>query len=134
MKQFVNFSIAFIAVVSIAYSGDTDRVVADDILGTWVFPAHGFHVEVSEVDDRYYGTIVYVRDSADEKGILKLDKRNPDEELRDRPYKGIQVLNGIAYVGNGKYKKGTIYEPEAGSYYQCIITLINKKEAKMRDF
>ncbi|NNC95022.1 MAG: DUF2147 domain-containing protein [Chitinophagales bacterium] len=115
-------------------SNSEEELCADDIIGVWEIPEHAFHVEIEKRGDLYFGTLVYCRDSSYPNGILKLDVKNPDPELRKRPYRGIEVLQDITYAGNGKYKNGRIYEPEVGSYYSCQITLVDKTTAKMRGF
>ena len=62
------------------------------------------------------------------------DEKNPDPALRDRPLIGLELFAGFEYKGKGKWKGGTIYDPNSGKTYQCIITRVDANTLKVRGF
>ena len=62
------------------------------------------------------------------------DEKNPEPALRDRPLMGLELFSGFEYKGKGKWKGGTIYDPNSGNTYQCIITRVDANTLKVRGF
>lgn len=95
---------------------------ADAITGIWYTEDDKSLVEVWKYNGLYYGKIIWVRDSLDEKGKIKLDKNNPKEALRSKSVIGLQMLNNLKYE-NGEWRDGKIYDPESGNEYSCKASL-----------
>lgn len=106
---------------------------ADEILGFWE-TAHkddGWsRIKVVRRGDKYYGRIVWLRvplfpedDPEGMGGQIKIDRRNPDESLRDRPLIGLELLYGFVYDKDRKYKDGRIYDPRNGKTYRCKMEI-----------
>ena len=89
---------------------------ASDIAGVWE-TASGGYVQLYEDGGQWKGDIV---GSAD--GKHRTDENNPDESKRERPLLGVTLLNGLDYVGDGKYENGTIYDPNNGKTYKAKAT------------
>jgi len=96
---------------------------------------------VTKENDTYVGKIIwlanplYTKDNPDGgiEGTPILDKRNPNSELRTQPLVGLNMLHGFRYR-NGRWKGGTIYDPESGKTYKCKITLKRNGDLKVRGF
>ena len=116
----------------------------DGILGRWhTEPKKGGYarVEIVEENDRYHGSIVWLSEpdfpTDDERGMggrPKVDRENPDPDLRNRPIVGIRLLTEFEYVGKDQWKRGTIYDPENGKTYKCNIKLQDGDTLKVRGY
>jgi uncharacterized protein (DUF2147 family) len=123
-------------------------VAADDggsVEGVWATDPDNedgqAHVEVFEKDGKYYGKLIWLEEPIypddDEGGMAgqtKVDRENPDESLRARPILGLEIMQDFEYVGDGKYKKGTIYAPDEGKTYKCKLTLDENGDLKVRGY
>lgn len=72
------------------------------------------------------GKIVKLRDPIDpETGNPKVDKKNDDAKLRDRPLLGLEMLTGfIPEKGSAtKWEEGAIYSPTEGKTYRSTMEL-----------
>jgi uncharacterized protein (DUF2147 family) len=70
----------------------------------------------------YHGKPIWIRDSLNTAGKLRLDKNNPKESLRNTTVLGMQVLRNLKFNTN-EWIDGTIYDPETGNEYSCKATL-----------
>lgn len=94
----------------------------NDIVGTW--STNGDNPGRIEIypDGKYYsGKIVWVQNSMRD-GKLITDEKNPDPAKREQAIIGLQVLEGFSYnSAKNLWEDGTIYDPESGNVYSCII-------------
>ncbi len=102
----------------------------DAIVGTWLASDGLSRVRLSDGQGVYSGRVVWLReprfpagDPQGAAGTPKVDRRNPDPALRDRPIMGLEVLAGLHYAGNGIWEGGTIYVPDRGKTYPCKLAL-----------
>ena len=54
-------------------------------------------------------------------GQPKVDLNNPDLDQQGRPIVGLNLLRDLFYIGDNKWRKGKIYDPESGKDYDCNI-------------
>ncbi len=138
----VLFSVIGILIMGMAgmvLAGDTD---GDAIVGLWQTEpdVHGYaYVQIVRNGDRYDGRIVYLekpRYGPDEErpGEIKVDLNNPDPALQERRILGLEILKGFVYAGKGKWKNGTIYDPNNGKTYKCKMWLEGNDTLKVRGF
>jgi uncharacterized protein (DUF2147 family) len=116
----------------------------DEILGLWHTEPedHGYaRVEITKENDRYYGQIVWLSEPdfpEDDEGGMggrpKVDRENPDPDLRDRPIVGIDLLADFEYTGKAQWKRGRIYDPKNGKTYKCNIKLQDEDTLKVRGY
>ena len=62
------------------------------------------------------------------------DEKNPEPALRDRPLTGLDLFDGFSYDGDGRWTGGTIYDPNSGKTYRCIITWVDENTLKVRGY
>lgn len=104
------------------------------IVGLWVTsqdePGDPYsHVEISEADGKYGGRIAWLShplydEDGPEAGQPKHDRNNPDEDLRDRPLVGLEMMHSFRFdEGDGKWVDGRIYDPKKGKEYRCKLTM-----------
>lgn len=108
---------------------------ADDIVGVWE-PGHGkAKVKIDKIDDKFYGKIVWLKEPKDpETGEPKVDKNNPDESMQNVPLRGYRILKDFIYKGDGVWEEGTIYDPESGTTYSCVITMKDENMLDIRGY
>ena len=113
------------------YSQNSD---GDKILGLWEVGSGKARVKVGKYGEKYAGKMVWLLNPKYEDGTPKVDKNNSDESKRAVPLLGYSILLGFEYVGNKKWDRGTIYDPENGSTYNCVITLIDDNTLEVRGY
>ncbi|MFN3529469.1 MAG: DUF2147 domain-containing protein [Bacteroidia bacterium] len=120
-------TLALLLAFGFAFTVHSNRLQSQDaegdlLVGVWE-PSHGkARVKIDKIADKYYGKIVWLKEPNDpDTGQPKLDKNNPDESLRQVPLKGYRILKDFTYAGKQEWTEGTIYDPENGNTYSCII-------------
>ncbi|WP_214225406.1 DUF2147 domain-containing protein [Pedobacter sp. B4-66] len=116
---------------AISFSGFTQN--KDAILGKWINSTGEAHVEITKKSDKYYGKIVWLKETKDNKGIVKADLKNPDANLKTRPILGLEILKDFVFTGS-KWTDGTIYDPKSGKTYSCNMTLKDSGLLNMRGY
>jgi uncharacterized protein (DUF2147 family) len=114
---------------------------SEDILGTWKNEDGKAKIEIYPCDAHYCGKIswlgrpVYPTDDPGAMaGLPRVDRKNPDQALRDRHLLGLRIMEGFSYNGDNTWEKGRIYDPESGKTYQSNITLVSPQRLKIRGF
>lgn len=54
--------------------------------------------------------------------------------MRSAPLRGYRILKDFVYAGNGEWKDGTIYDPENGNTYSCVIKLKDDNTLDIRGY
>jgi uncharacterized protein (DUF2147 family) len=107
---------------------------ADKIIGLWQTGSGKGRVQITKYGNKFSGKIVWLRDPNDAKGNPKLDSKNPDLNRQKNTTIGITNLLGFTYEGNSEYDNGTVYDPENGKTYKCIMTLENINSLNVRGY
>lgn len=107
----------------------------DAIVGKWLSAQKRNQVQMYKVGDKYYGKIAWMLEPNDPvTGNLKLDPRNPDENLRSRSIMNAVLVKGLEYKGKNVWGGGEIYNPEDGKTYSCIVTLRDPNTLDLRGY
>ena len=106
----------------------------DKIIGVWEVGSGKARVKVFAYGEKFAGKIVWLKEPNYPEGGPKVDRNNPDESLRTKPLLGFTNLTGFEAKGNGKYEGGTIYDPENGSTYNCIIEMKDDNTLEVRGY
>ena len=107
-----------------------ELAVADrGIEGVWINAAGSGYIELRHEGQTLFGTIVGGPDDEDRR-----DVNNPDPSLRDRSLTGVRILEGFQSAGSGKWSGGTIYDPDNGKTYRCILELEDEDTLKVRGY
>jgi hypothetical protein len=77
-----------------------------------------------------------MKEPNDEKGNPRRDIHNSDEDLRDRPILGMNLLKEVPAEPNcnGVWSGGRIYDPQRGRYYRCTIRLDEPNRLRLRGY
>ena len=103
-----------------------------DISGRWLSGDGDGWIEITMIANGLSGVIAGSPNASDDRPDT--DDKNPDPALRERPLIGLELFADFDYKGKGKWKGGTIYDPNSGNTYQCIITRVNADTLKVRGF
>ena len=127
--------IALLALGALGLSSFTQDNDADRLIGIWE-PSHGkAKIKIEKIGSKYYGKIVWLKEPVDpETGKPKVDKNNPDESLRSTPLRGYRILKDFEYTDKDEWSEGTIYDPENGSTYNCIIKMSDENTLDIRGY
>lgn len=113
---------------------------ADDILGLWNTEEHDARIEIFKCNDKYCGKITWLKEpnysAEDDNGKIgqpRIDLNNPDPQLRNQPYIGLQILDGFTFH-KGDWIHGKIYNPENGKTYKGDIQLHSPDELSLRGY
>jgi uncharacterized protein (DUF2147 family) len=104
----------------------------DAIIGEWYNTEKDGKIEIFKEGDQYHGKLVWLQEP-EEDGQPKLDKNNADLSKRDRPLKGLRLLEDFEYRG-GTWENGTIYDPKNGKIYSSTIKLKDKDVLEVRGY
>ena len=102
------------------------------VAGTWLSGDGDGWIEITLAGDGLSG-IVKGSPNADA-DRPDTDEKNPDPALRDRPLIGLDLFSGFSYDGDGRWSGGTIYDPNSGKTYRCIITVVDGETLKVRGY
>lgn len=108
-----------------AVVGRQAQAQADRLEGVWFNDKKDAKIQIYKAKDgKFYGKILWLKEPM-KNGKLKVDEKNPKEPLQQQPLVGLVILKGFEKDGD-TYDDGTIYDPENGKTYDCIMTLKGK--------
>ena len=118
MKHFRKLGIA--ALFAVGLSGPA---LADESAnGVWMLDSGKVTVRIAPCGPNLCGEIVGLAKPLNKQGLPKVDKKNPDEALRNRPLMGLTILANMKPSGDNKWK-GTIYNADDGRTYSSYMKL-----------
>ena len=101
------------------------QIQQDDIIGFWRTLKGNTQIEIyKSANNIYYGKIIWLRVEKE-----RPDYKNPNEKLRSRKVLGLQIINNFVFnVKKNIWEKGSIYDPENGETYFCILKFESSKD------
>ena len=90
--------------------------------GIWKLNSGKVTVRIMPCGPSLCGAIVGLAKPLDKKGRPKVDKKNPNESLRNRPLIGLTILANMKPAGENKWQ-GTIYNADDGRTYSSYMDL-----------
>jgi len=112
---------AIMAVAGLGLLAGEARAQRGDIAGRWLTEKDGSIVEFAPCQakpETWCGRVIWLQRP-------RLDVRNPDSRLRNRPLAGVEIVRGLRAVGDGAWTGATLYNPEDGRSYSGSIRLEN---------
>jgi len=116
-----------------AYSIILKAEKADDIVGQWYTENNESLVEIFKNNGKFYGKIIWLKEP-NRNGKPKLDEKNPDDKLKERPIIGLLILKDFVFDGSNEWNDGKIYDPKSGKTYSCYIKFEAKNKLKIRGY
>lgn len=104
-----------------------------EVEGRWLSGSGEGWIEIRRLGDSLIGTAAGST-IAREGDPPRLDDKNPDPALRNRPLFGITIMQGFVYDGDGHWSGGTIYDPNSGRTYRATLRLIDRDTLKLRGY
>ena len=99
------------------------------VLGNWLTQAKDGIIQISvAAGATYEGRIV----GGSHPG--RVDEKNPDASQRGKPLRGQVILRELHYDGDGKWSGGSIYEPDSGRTYKCLVELMAPDTLKVHGY
>ena len=112
-----------------------------DILGLWTNQDGKAKIEIFPCDGHYCGKIAWLRqpvypagDPGEMAGLPRVDRKNPNLTLRNRPLLGLLIMEGFINSSATTWDKGRIYDPESGKTYKSKITLVSPHRLDIRGY
>ena len=127
MAPKTRIALLLLVLVATAFADDPP-----DISGRWLSGDGDGWIDITMTGDGLSGVIAGSPNASDDRADT--DEKNPDPELRDRVLIGLELFAGFDYKGKGKWKDGTIYDPNSGKTYRCIITRVDADTLKVRGY
>ncbi len=106
----------------------------DKILGLWQTGTGKAKIKITKYGEKYGGKISWLKDPNRADGSQKMDDKNPDKLKQKNTILGLNNLLGFTFSGKKTYEGGSIYDPENGKTYKCIITLEDENTLKVRGY
>ena len=109
-----------------------------DIKGIWLEEEGQSKIKVFSIETSegimFGGRIIWLRDPLTEEGEVKLDKENPDPELREQTILGLLIMKKLKYESKGYWADGSIYDARNGKTYSLEVTMPEKNILKLRGY
>jgi len=121
------FAAGLLTIISLTHADDVPNID-----GTWLSGDGDGWIDVSATAAGLSGVIEGSPNAAEDRPDT--DEKNPDPALRNRPLIGLQLFEGFEYDGNGRWRGGTIYDPNSGKTYRCIVTYVDHNTLKVRGY
>jgi uncharacterized protein (DUF2147 family) len=90
--------------------------------GVWMLARGKVTVRITSCGDSLCGAIVGLAKPLNKRGQPKVDKKNPNEALRNRPLIGLTILANMKPAGENRWQ-GTIYNADDGRTYSSYMNL-----------
>ena len=101
----------------------------EDPAGYWATEKNESQIHITHCGDKLCGSIFWMKEPADSKGALKLDKENEDEAKRKRSLLGLQL---ISMKPEDDYWKGTVYNPQNGKTYDATLKILSHSQVELK--
>jgi uncharacterized protein (DUF2147 family) len=122
-KKMMRLFMLLAAAVAVAtVTGRAQSAEEDRVIGVWLTAEGKGKVEVYHCGEEFCGRIVWTRDSL-KNGKPLVDDKNPNEALRNRPVRGLEIMRAFRYDGDDEWTGGKIYDPESGDEYSAKMML-----------
>ena len=109
---------------------------ADSILGEYEVRHQGEYTKVrvtKDTDGTYRAQVYWVEERLDDKGNLRLDKKNPDKSLRHVPCDEIVLFKGLKYDQDKCRWGGTnVYDPTRGIRANVICVFMDDGSLRVK--
>ena len=107
---------------------------SDDILGIWLEEEKQSKIEIYKKNNSFFGKIIWLKEPLDKHGNEKLDKKNPNKLLRNKPIKGLVIMKDLKYKKKGEWTEGEIYDARSGKTYSLEVYMKNSNELELRGY
>lgn len=103
------------------------------ILGKWRSEDKAGITDIYIEHGKYVGKLVWLKLPNDANGRPYTDSENPDKSKRLQPLINLVILKDFSYKDN-MWRDGSIYDPEKGKLYKCIMWLEDDNTLMVRGY
>lgn len=123
-------------VAAFSVPGGQSHAAAADPTGFWVKPDSERNAKIQVTKCGKGGAqlcakIVWLEDPLDSRGRPLQDIRNGNASMRGRPILGLPLFSGLTRTGPATWT-GKIYNPEDGNTYSATLTMLSRKQIKLK--
>src|SRR5213075_3242086 len=116
-------------------AGLTAAAWASPIDGLWLVAEKDAHVRIGAFHGVPCGRIVWVKDSLDQSGQFRRDRKNPDPSRRDRLMRDLVIVSDLVPTSaDSAHWKARVYDPRSGHTYSANLTLESHDQLKLRGY
>ena len=124
----MNLNIFFLLITIIC------QAQSNDILGVWLEEKKESKIEVYKKNNSFFGKIIWLKEPLDEDGNIKLDKKNPNNSMRENPINGLVIMKDLKYKKKGEWSDGEIYDARSGKTYSLEVYMKNVNKLDLRGY
>lgn len=124
--------ICFIVLTTSVFSAFCQK--EDAILGKWVSSRDTEKIEIYKKDNKFFGKLIWLKDSVDKDQKPLKDLHNPDASLKDRRLIGVDILRNLSYGRSNVWRGGTVYDTKSGKSFNCQVALPDSSTLNVRKF
>ncbi|WP_207421290.1 DUF2147 domain-containing protein [Desertivirga brevis] len=106
----------------------------DAILGTWISIRETEKIEIYKKDNKYFGKLIWLKDSVDKDQKPLKDTHNHDASLRGRSLIGVDILNDLSFARKNIWRGGSVYDTKSGRSYNCQVALPEPSKLNIRKY
>jgi len=110
-----------------------DKTNPDAIIGTWLNSSGKGQIQIYKQGNKYYGKLVWLKEPNDEQGNPKMDTKNPNASLKNKPLLGSVILRDFVF-DEDEWNSGRIYDPQNGKDYKCYLRLKDARTLNVRGY
>jgi uncharacterized protein (DUF2147 family) len=104
----------------------------EGVVGTWRTADGRALIEIYSCGAKICGRVAWLREpnfpADDREGLAgkpRIDRYNPNAELRNRRVLGLRIMEGFMRMGDNRWEQGTIYNADTGRTYRSRMTLLS---------
>lgn len=121
--------LSLIGAAAATYATPTLATPADQAIGRWATPSKHGVVEIAPCGASICGRLLESDHIRANPAFADSNNKNP--ALRNRPLKGLTILQGFTRSNDG-WEGGSIYNPEDGGTYKATITIADADTLKLK--
>lgn len=134
-KTLMMLIIGLFATMGVAAQSSLNNA-GDNIVGIYIGSQNGdkFKAKIVKLTNgTYRGQVIWMQNPNDANGKKRLDKKNPEEKLRNTPCDQIVLFSGLEYNAKKKRWDGTkIYDPQRGMRANLTVEFEADGRLKLR--
>ena len=126
------FFLTLMMVVTCTLAAFSQNAAADRICGTYLakLSKNDAKVKVFQYNGGYRLQVIWLKETKNEDGSLKVDSKNPNASKRKTPLSQVVLVDKVTYE-DGIWQNGEIYDPQSGKTYKTELRL-NGKDLEVR--
>ncbi len=127
-------SIAILTLVGAMLAGPALGYSGHPVLGVWLMNDKDSAAEFYDCGDKICARLVWMKSPNSPDGHPRVDRRNPDPGLRDRPLCGLTIITGLSPKSPTRLEGGKVYSAGAGKTYDLTVNVESPTRIRMHGY